>query len=86
MTIYSIAEAKNRLLVYRLPNLRGRAVKGKEVVITRRDKSVAGIGTIMRTLSRSTPASNTWQRTRRHPRKALGVNSANLLPHMWSVI
>ena len=73
MTSYSVADAKNTL-----PKLIDRALRGEEVVITRRGKPVVELRPAAR---RAAPATGThaWLRARTRARPGIGLNSVELL-------
>lgn len=73
MTTYSVADAKNTL-----PKLIDRALRGEEVVITRRGKPVVELRPASR---RAAPATGTheWLRARTRARPGIGLTSLQLL-------
>jgi prevent-host-death family protein len=77
VTAYSVADAKNSL-----PKLIDRALRGEEVVITRRGKPVAELRPASR---RSAPATGTheWLRARTRARPSVGLTSVELLDLMY---
>lgn len=77
MAAYSVADAKNSL-----PKLIDRALRGEEVIITRRGKPVAEL----RPASRgSAPGTGTheWLRARTRARPSVGLTSVELLDLMY---
>jgi prevent-host-death family protein len=73
VTTYSVADAKNTL-----PKLIDRALRGEEVVITRRGKPVVELRPASR---RAAPATGTheWLRARTRARPGIGLTSLQLL-------
>lgn len=77
MTVYSVADAKNRL-----PRLIDKALAGEEVIITRRGKPVAELRPAPR---RTRPASGTheWLRARTCARPGVGLTSVEILDLLY---
>ncbi|HTV43759.1 MAG TPA: type II toxin-antitoxin system Phd/YefM family antitoxin [Stellaceae bacterium] len=73
MTVYSVADAKNRL-----PSLIDKALAGEEVIITRRGKPVAELRPATQPAA---PAEGTyeWLRSRRDARPSVGLTSVEIL-------
>ena len=78
MTIFSVADAKNRL-----PTLIDKALAGEEVIITRRGKPVVELRPASRRAvpARGTHATGTheWLRARTRARPGIGLTSLELL-------
>jgi len=77
VTAYSVADAKNTL-----PRLIDRALRGEEVVITRRGKPVVELRPASR---RTAPATGTheWLRARTRARPGIGLTSLQLLDLLY---
>ncbi|MFZ3233903.1 MAG: type II toxin-antitoxin system prevent-host-death family antitoxin [Stellaceae bacterium] len=73
MTVFSVADAKNRL-----PSLIDKALAGEEVVITRRGTPVVELRPVSR---QGTPATGTheWLHARTRARPGVGLNSVEIL-------
>ena len=77
MAVYSVAETKNTL-----PKLIDRALRGEEVVITRRGKPVVELRPASRPLA---PARGThqWLRARTRARPSVGLTSVEILDLLY---
>ena len=77
MAAYSVADAKNSL-----PKLIDRALRGEEVIITRRGKPVAELRPASRAFA---PSEGTyeWLRSRRDARPSVGLTSVEILRLMY---
>ena len=77
MSVYSVAEAKNRL-----PTLIDKALAGEEVIITRRGKPVAELRPAVKKVS---PAKGTheWLRARTRARPGVGLTSVEILDLLY---
>jgi prevent-host-death family protein len=77
VTVYSVADAKNRL-----PSLIDKALAGEQVVITRRGKPVVELRPAA---PRTAPATGTheWLRARTRSRPGIGLTSAEILDLMY---
>lgn len=77
MTAYSVAEAKNTL-----PKLIDRALKGEEVVITRRGKPVVELRPAG--LQPAAPAGTyAWLQAQRRSRPGIGLTSVEILNRLY---
>jgi prevent-host-death family protein len=77
VTTYSVAEAKNTL-----PKLIDNALRGEEVIITRRGKPVAELRPVQRPPA---PPRGTyeWLRSRRDTRPGVGLTSVEILDLLY---
>lgn len=77
MTTYSVAEAKNTL-----PKLIDRALRGEEVIITRRGKPVVELRPALR---KAPPVNGTheWLRARTRARPSVGLTSVEILDLLY---
>lgn len=79
MTVFSVAEAKNRL-----PSLIDKALAGEEVIITRRGKPVVELRPAS---PRAAPASGAheWLRARTRARPGVGLTSVEILDLLYEL-
>ena len=77
MTTYSVADAKNQL-----PKLIDRALKGEEVVITRRGKPVVEFRAVAQ-LPPPQTGTYEWLRARRDARPGVGLTSLQILDLLY---
>lgn len=77
MPAYSVAEAKNTL-----PKLIDRALRGEEVVITRRGKPIAELRPVQR-LPAPPQGIYDWLRSRRDARPGVGLTSVEILDLLY---
>jgi prevent-host-death family protein len=77
VTVYSVADAKNRL-----PSLIDKALAGEQVIITRRGKPVVELRPTAR---QATPATGTheWLRARTRARPSIGLTSVEILDLLY---
>jgi prevent-host-death family protein len=77
VTVYSVADAKNRL-----PRLIDKALAGEEVIITRRGKPVAELRSMQPSPA---PPRGTydWLRARRDARPGVGMTSVEILDLLY---
>jgi prevent-host-death family protein len=77
MSVYSVADAKNRL-----PTLIDKALAGEEVIITRRGKPVVELRPATRIVP---PAKGTheWLRARTRARPGVGLTSVEILELLY---